>query len=128
MTFIATQSLNDAMLAGGIDGILDADPVNPAYAILEDGGGVALVTVVFARPAATLIAHALVFHQADTSGDMILVQGSAASFELYNGTGLLLGVGDVSDMAGTGALKVSGTMGMLLYEGARAILGELKFV
>lgn len=128
MTFTATQALNDAMLSGGIDGILDADPVNPAYANVKDGGGVTLVTVVFARPAAVLVGHELVFEQGDLTGDMILVQGSAASFDLFNGAGVALGTGDVSDLAGTGAMKVSGTTGTLLYEGARAILGELKFV
>lgn len=129
MTFVATQALNDAMLAGGVDGWLDADPVNPAYAILFDGADVALVTLIFARPAAVLSAHALVFDQADPAGDMILVQGLAASFKLYNGAGELGGTGDVSDAAGSGAMKVSGTAPgtTLLYEGARAILVELKF-
>jgi hypothetical protein len=128
MSFTATQVLSDAMLVGGIDGALDDDPTNHAYAILFDGSAVALVTMVFAKPAATLIAHALVFAQDDLSGDFILTQGNAATFELYSGAGVLLGTGDVSDMAGTGALKVSGTTGTLLFAGARAVLGELKFV
>jgi hypothetical protein len=127
MTFTATQALNDAMLSGGIDGFLDADPVNPAYAILYDASAVALVTMLFARPAATLVAHALVFQQGNPLGDFIGTQGSAVSFELYSGAGVLGGSGDVSSMAGTGALKVSGTTDTLLYQGARAILGSLKF-
>lgn len=128
MTFVATQALNDAMLSGGIDAALDDDPTDPAYAILFDSGPVALVTLLFAKPAASLVAHALVFAQGDLTGDFILNQGSAVAFELYSGAGVLLGTGDVSDMAGTGALKVSGTTGTLLYAGARAILGEMKFV
>ena len=127
MSFVATQDLNDAMLVGGIDALLNADPVNPAYAILYDGAAIALVTMVFAMPAAALVAHELVFAQEDLSGDFILTQGNAATFELYNGAGLLLGSGDVTDMAGTGVLKVTGTTGTLLFAGARAILGEMKF-
>jgi hypothetical protein len=128
MTFVATQELNDAMLVGGIDAALDDDPTNHAYAVLFDAAAVPLVTMVFAKPAATLVAHELVFAQADPTGDFILTQGNAASFELYSGANQLLLSGDVSDEAGTGALKVKGTTGTLLYAGARAILGELKFV
>lgn len=127
MTFTATQALNDAMLVGGIAAALDDHVTNPAYAILLDGAAVALVTLLFAKPAVTLVAHALVFAQGQLGGDLILTQGNAATFALYSGTGVLLGSGDVSDMAGTGALKVSGTTGTLLYQGARAILGSLKF-
>ena len=127
MTFNATQVLDDAMLSGGIDGFLDADPASGAYAILYEGT-TALVTMVFAKPAAVLVAHELVFVQAEPGGDLIPVQGSADNFELYNGAGVLAGTGDVTDMAGVGALKVTGTDGTLLYPGARAILGELKFV
>ena len=125
MTFTATQALNDAMLVGGIDAALDDDPTNHAYAILFDGAAVALVTLLFEKPAVALVAHALVFSQDQLGGDLILTQGNAASFELYSGAGVLLGTGDVSDMAGSGALKVSGTTGTLLYAGARAILGSL---
>lgn len=127
MTFVATQALNDAMLSGGIDGILDVDPVNPAYAIVYDAGAVALVTLTFSRPAATVIDHKLVFHQEDVAGDMIIAQGEAATFDLFNGVGTALGTGDVTDMLGTGAMKISGTLGTLLYEGARAIVGEFYF-
>lgn len=128
MSFTPTQAFKDARLVGGIAALLDADPVNPAYANLFDGSGVALVTMVFARPAVTFIDHALVFAQGNVPGDMILVQGNAAAFDLYNGAGTLLGSGDVSDVAGAGALKISGTTGTLLYAGARAILAELKVV
>jgi hypothetical protein len=128
MSFTPTQPFKDARLVGGIAALIDADPVNPAYAILFDGSAVALVTMVFARPAVTFIANALVFAQESGAGDMILVQGNAAAFELYNGAGTLLGAGDVSDAAGTGALKISGTTGTLLYAGAKAILAELKVV
>lgn len=131
MSFTATQALNDAMLVGGIAAALEADPVNPAYAIVFAGAN-ALVTMVFTRPSTTLTAHALVFSQASASGDLITTQGSADNFKLYNGVGTLLGSGDVTPLvmsdgsAGTGALQISGTTGTLLYAGARAILGSLK--
>jgi len=128
MSFTPSQVLSDAMLVGGIDNALDDHPTNHAYANIFDGSAVALVTMVFAKPAAALVAHELVFAQANTSGDFIPTQGNAAAFELYSGAGVLLGSGDVTDMAGSGALKVSGTTGTLLFAGARAILGELKFV
>ena len=128
MSFTPTQAFKDARLVGGIAALIDADPVNSAYANLFDGSGVALVTMVFAQPGVAFIDHALVFAQGDSAGDMILVQGNAAAFELYNGAGTLLGSGNVSDEAGTGALKISGTTGTLLYAGARAILAELKVV
>lgn len=127
MSFTPTQALSDAMLVGGVAGALDDHPTNPAYANISDGSAVALVTLVFTKPAAALVAHELVFAQENGIGDFIPTQGNAASFDLYSGAGVLLGTGDVSDMAGSGALKVSGTTGTLLYAGARAILGEFKF-
>jgi hypothetical protein len=120
MSFTHTITANDAMLLG-FAALLDAD-TDPAYAILFEGT-TALVTMVFAQPAAALVAHQLVFTQGDPAGDMILVQGSADNFELYNGAGTLIGTGDVTDLVGSGALKVSGTTGTLLYAGARATLG-----
>jgi hypothetical protein len=122
-----TQAFKDAQLSGGIDGLLDADPTFAAYAILYDAASTPLTTLVFARPAASLVSHELVFAQADLTGDFITMQGSADNFELYNGANVLCGSGSISDMAGDGPLKVSGTTGTLLYAGARAILGALKF-
>lgn len=127
MIFTPSQALKDARLVGGINSALDDHVTNHAYAILYDATPVALVTMVFAKPAASMVAHELVFAQGDLTGDFITTQGSAVSFELYSGSGVLLGAGDVTDMLGTGALKVSGTTGTLLYGGARAILGLLKF-
>jgi len=121
MSFTHTVAANDAMLLGFV-ALIDADD-DPAYAILLEGA-TALVTMVFAQPGATLVANQLVFEQGDPSGDMIDVQGNADNFTLYNGAGTLIGTGDVTDMAGSGALKVSGTTGTLLYAGARAILGS----
>lgn len=127
MSFTPTQAFKDARLVGGIAAALDDHVSDHAYAILFDGGAVALVTIVFAKPAVAMVAHQLVFAQSDLTGDFILTQGNAAAFDLYSGAGVLLGSGDVSDMAGSGALKVSGTTGTLLFAGARAILGVMKF-
>lgn len=127
MSFVASQAFKDARLVGGIAALLD-DGTPPAYALLADSTGTVLVTLVFTKPAAVMVAHELVFAQAQVGGDQILVQGNAAQFELFNGAGVSLGTGDVTDMAGAGALKISGTAGTLLYAGARAILGSFKFV
>lgn len=123
MSFTQTQVFDDACLVGGVAALID-DSASPAYAILYEGA-TPLVTMVFAQPAVTLVAHALVFEQGDPAGDLIPVQGDADNFELYNGADVLLGTGDVTDSAGSGALKISGTTGTRLYAGARAILDEL---
>jgi hypothetical protein len=123
MSFTQTQVFDDACLVGGVAALID-DSVNPAYAVLYEGA-TPLVTLVFAQPAVALVAHALAFEQADPTGDLIPVQGDADNFELYNGDAVLLGTGDVTDSAGSGALKISGTTGTRLYLGARAILDEL---
>lgn len=128
MSFTATQALNDSMLVGGVNSALDDHPTNHAYAILYDAAAVPLVTMLFTKPAVALVAHELVFDQDSASGDLILTQGNAATFSLYSAAGVLLGAGDVTDMAGAGPLKISGTTGTLLYAGARAILGEMKIV
>jgi len=127
MSFTPSQDLLDAMLVGGIDGILDAHPTINAYAIVYSASDTALVTIDFARPAATLVAHQLLFAQNEAGGDQIFAQGNGAYFKLFNGGGTYLGQGDVSDLAGTGAMKISGTTGTLLYAGARAILGTFAF-
>lgn len=127
MSFTPTQAFRDARLVGGLLAALDDHVTAHAYAVIYDGAAVALVTMVFTKPAAVLVAHELVFDQEDSSGDFIPTQGNAASFDLFSGAGVLLGSGDVTSMAGSGALKISGTPGTLLYQGARAILGVLKF-
>lgn len=127
MSFTPTQALRDARLVGGLLSALDDDPTAHAFAVIYDGAAVVLTTMVFAKPAASLVAHELVFAQEAAGGDFITTQGNASTFDLFSGTNVLLGSGDVSDLAGTGALKVSGTTGTLLYAGARAILGALKF-
>lgn len=124
MAFTQTQAVSDAMLVGGVAALIDAS-ASAAYATLYEDA-TPLVTIVFAQPAVALVDHELVFMQAEVGGDLILVQGDADRFELYNGDDVLLGEGDVSDEMGSGTLKISGTTGTRLYAGARAILDELK--
>lgn len=128
MTFTATQALTDAALVGGYQAALDDSGTDGAYAIIKEGT-TALVTMVFARPATTFVAHELVFEQGEPSGDMIFAQGDADNFELYSGAGVFLGAGDVTEEGGGGAMEISGTaVGTTrLYAGARAVLALLKF-
>ena len=88
-----------------------------------DPGVPPLVTMTLKKPCGTLVDHALVLQQAAAGGDLIAVQGSALWARWLNGAGAIVGEGDVSDAAGNGAFKISGTSGTLLYAGARAILG-----
>ena len=123
-TIVAVDEVKDAMLVGGLQALLDAGP-NQAHAIIYQGS-LALVTMVFNDPATYLQDHELWFGQMNPAGDLITAQGDADTFELYNAGGLLIGHGDVSDAAGSGTLKISGTSGTRLYAGASAILDELK--
>ena len=123
-TLVASEAVNDALLDGGLAHLIN-DGVDPAYAILYEST-TALVTMLFASPAVTLVNHELVFAQGNVGGDFITSQGDADRFELHTATGLLIGYGDVTDAAGSGTLKISGTTGTRLYAGARAILDELK--
>ena len=92
-------------------------------AVGADPGAAPLVTMVLKKPCGAVIDHALVLEQAAPGGDLITAQGSALWGRWINGAGVIVGEGDVSDEAGDGLFKVSGTTGTLLYAGARAILG-----
>lgn len=97
-----------------------------ATAMPSDGGAAPaapLVEMILTDPSGTLVGNTLVLTQADTSGDLITVQGSALWGRWLNGAGNIVMDGDCTDEAGTGFFKLSGTSGTLLYAGARAILG-----
>ena len=100
-----------------VRGVLGADP-----------GAAPLVTMVLKKPCGTVIDHVLVLQQAAAGGDLITAQGSAVWARWVNGAGVIIGEGDVSDEAGDGLFKVSGTTGTLLYAGARALLGLTEIV
>lgn len=123
MIFNQTQAFDDACLVGGVLAAFDAG-TDAAYAIIYEGT-TELATMVFTKPCATLVAHALDFEQADPAGDMIHTQGDADNFKIFTGDNVLMGSGDVTDAAGTGTMKISGTTGTRLYAGARVILDQM---
>ena len=113
LTFADSGPLASKILFyGTVRGAFGADPGTPP-----------LVAITLKKPCGTIIDHALVLQQAAAGGDLITVQGSAVWARWVNGAGAIVGEGDVSDAAGTGVFKISGTSVTLLYAGARAILG-----
>lgn len=82
-----------------------------------------LVSMDLQKPCGTLTAGVIVLHQYNAAGDLILLDGSAVMGQWINGNGDLVAQGDVSDSAGSGDFKVSGTTGTALYAGAYALLG-----
>ena len=130
MSYEQTPVATQAQLVGTL-ARLDID-TDPAYATIFDASDTALVSIVFAKPAGVVSAPGgvpqLLFTQNDPSGDLIINTGNAATFQLFASDNAILGEGTVTDMAGTGPLKISGSTGTTLYAGARAVLGELKMV
>ena len=94
-------------------------------AVGDDPGAPPLVEAVLTKPCGAVVGHALVLTQAAPGGDMVLVQGSALRARWLNGNGAIVAEGAVTDEAGVGPFKVSGTTGTLLYAGARGILGTI---
>lgn len=86
-------------------------------------GAAPLVEMVLSDPCGVIVSNTLVLTQADVTGDLITVQGSALWGRWLSGNGSIVMDGDCTDEAGTGFFKLSGTSGTLLYAGARAILG-----
>lgn len=82
-----------------------------------------LVEIVLAKPCGVVAAGVLTLVQADAGGDLIADSGTALWARWINGSNELVGDGKVTDEAGDGDFKLSGTAGTLLYAGARALLG-----
>ena len=82
-----------------------------------------LATVTLAEPCGEVEAGVLQLRQADPSGDMIAASGIAAQARWYNGDGLLVASGAVSDESGTGPFYVQGTAGTQIYAGGKLVLG-----
>lgn len=130
MTFAITQAHNTYRLAGTAT-FADLGPLPSKimfYATTQPAlgaaaGGTPLVTMVLTDPCGVITGNVLVLTQADPSGDLVFITGSALWARWVNGNGDLVGDGDVSDAAGAGFFKLSGTTGTILYAGARAILG-----
>ena len=82
-----------------------------------------LVEITLAKPCGAINAGVLTLVQTDAGGDLIAETGTALWARWVNGDEMHVADGSVSDAAGDGDFKVSGTMGALLYAGARALLG-----
>ena len=92
-------------------------------AIGGDPLAIPLVEIVLAKPCGEINAGVLTLVQAEAGGDLIAQTGTALWARWVNGDEILIADGRVSDAAGDGDFKVSGTAGTLLYAGARALLG-----
>ena len=84
---------------------------------------VPLVEIVLANPCGVVTAHTLVLQQLSSAGDLIVSTGSAMWARWVTGDGVLVADGTVSDAAGNGDFRISGTSGTTLYAGGRALLG-----
>ncbi|AXY83363.1 hypothetical protein [Acidovorax phage ACPWH] len=124
MTLAIPPEHNEARLRASRD-LADTGAQNARLRIY-DADDVLLVTMTLAKPCGTVAANKLVLVQQDPSGDQITTQGSAAKGVWITGAGNVHAVGTVTDEAGDGDFKVSGTTGTMLYAGARAILGQTE--
>ncbi|TXT38835.1 MAG: hypothetical protein FD135_2626 [Comamonadaceae bacterium] len=98
------------------------------YATTQPGGGAdpggdPLVVVILGKPCGVISNGVLTLSQADPSGDLITNGGAALWARHVNGNGDWMTDGSVSDSAGTGDFKLSGTTGTMLYAGGRALIG-----
>ena len=82
-----------------------------------------LVEITLTKPCGAIDAGVLTLVQADPGGDLIAETGTALWARWINGDEMHVADGSVTDAAGDGDFKVSGTAGTLLYAGARALLG-----
>lgn len=123
MTLAVSVEHNNARLEGpGTVPFADAGPLNSRIHFY-DASDTLLVTMVLDKPCGAIVDDVLVLAQLDPVGDMVAVTGSAVTGVWVNGNDVLVGAGTVSDEAGSGDFKISGTTGTMLYAGARAILG-----
>ena len=89
----------------------------------EDALATPLVEITLTKPCGAIDTGVLTLVQADPGGDLIAETGTALWARWVNGDEMLIADGSVTDAAGDGDFKVSGTAGTLLYAGARALLG-----
>lgn len=86
-------------------------------------GDNAMVIATLGKPCGTVVDGELIFAAADEP--LVLTTGAPLWGRLFNGNGDQAGDGDVSDLAGNGAFKVSDAT---LYAGGtvRVVLGKLR--
>lgn len=94
-----------------------------AYINVYDASAVLLGVVHLAKPCGAIVGGFLVLEQADPTADLVLVSGAAASAKMFNGAGLEMASGAVTDEAGAGPFKLGGTAGTTLYAGGKLLLG-----
>ena len=131
MTLAITAAHNAARLQG-TQGFADSGAQSSRIrlyasarpAIGGDPLAIPLVEIVLAKPCGEINAGVLTLVQADAGGDLIAQTGTALWARWVNGDEILIADGSVSDAAGDGDFKVSGTTGTMLYAGARAVLGN----
>lgn len=96
----------------------------PQPSLGDAPGATPVVEVVLSASIGTVSVTGIIsLVQADLTGDVILADGLVVWGRWLARNGALMGDGTVSDAAGTGFFKLSGTVGTQLYAGARAILG-----
>ena len=130
MTLAISAAHNAARLQGTL-GFADAGAQNARirlYATVRpvtggDAIAAPLVEITLAKPCGAIDAGVLTLVQAEAGGDLIAQTGTALWARWVNGDEILIADGSVSDAAGDGDFKVSGTTGTMLYAGARALLG-----
>jgi hypothetical protein len=130
MTLAISSAHKAARLAGTL-GFADEGVQNSRIRLYattqpEIGGepvGSPLVEIGLAKPCGVINASVLTLKQSEPSGDLILATGTALWARWINGRDEVVADGSVSDAAGTGDFKLSGTSGTVLYAGARALLG-----
>ena len=121
MTLAISVEHNNALLAATV-AFADTGALNSRIH-LYDAADTLLATMVLDKPCGAVVADVLALTQLDPVGDMVAVTGSAVTGVWVNGADDVVAEGTVSDEAGSGDFKVSGTTGTMLYAGARAILG-----
>ena len=131
MTLVISNAHKSARLAGTLN-FAETGAQNSRirlYATIQpatggDPGGGLLVEILLAKPCGEIKAGVLTLKQSEASGDLILETGTALWARWINGNDEVVADGSVSDGAGTGDFKLSGTSGTVLYAGARALLGQ----
>lgn len=113
--------LTDAGVVALLEGMLARGAGSRLHFL--SASSVTLAVLVLASPCGEIVGNKLVLAQADPEGDLIAANGSAVSALWYSYDDVLLASGAVTDEAGAGPFKLSGTTGTLMLAGGRAILG-----
>lgn len=130
MTLAISVDHNEARLAATV-AFADSGPlasriflyhtVRPDFG--ADPGAAPLAVLSLAKPCGVVANGVLSLVQGDGYGDLVLATGQAVWARWVNGFDALVADGSVSDDAGSGDFKISGTVGGLLFAGAYVVLG-----